>query len=452
MLKLQYRDLPKEAVDMAKLCIMDSLACSLTGSRTKVGEIAIKYAEELGCKPQSTIVGALKKSSPNLAAFVNALTANALDYDDTLIALGHIGATTIPAALAVGELADISGKDFITACILGYEVGSRIGLAIQPSKDRMKKVWGLGTWQTFCSVATAAKILGLTEEQIINAFGIAGGNAPVPSVHKTVLSPLGPTMVKNNYGVACEVGVMAALLAKEGFNGPADILDGDTGFWAIFGSDNFRPELLTANLGKDYLIMKNSFKPYSSCRWTHSSIEAAERIVEKNKINVKDIKKITIKTYYFAVAPPMNSKDPRNMVQAIFSTPYVVAVSLQGLKPGSSWYKEEVLFSKGVRELIEKIELVEDEEATREYPNKLISKVEVKAGSKTYSEKVEYPKGSPENPMTKEELIDKFLNLSKEILTEEKSHSLLRKIQNLENLARISELTAYLRPDSFTSK
>jgi 2-methylcitrate dehydratase PrpD len=316
----------------------------------------------------------------------------------------------------------------------------------------MKKVWGLGTWQTFCSVAAAAKILELNEEQIVNAFGIAGGNAPVPSVHKTVLSPLGPTMVKNNYGVACEVGVMAALLAKEGFTGPADILDGDTGFWAMFSSDSFKPELLTSNLGREYLIMKNSFKPYPSCRWTHPSIEAVERIVEKNKIKVKDIEKITVRTYYFAVAPPMNSKNPRNMVQAMFSTPYTIAVSLQGLKPGSGWYREEVLSSKEVRELMEKIELVEDEEATREYPNKLISKVEVEARGRTYRERVEHPKGSPENPMTKEELINKFLNLSKEALTEEESHNLLGKIQNLEKITRLSELTAYLCPDDFTSK
>ena len=226
--------------------------------------------------------GVRSKPDCGTAALVYATLINALDYDD-IYKKGHPGATVMSAALALAERIDCSGPDLIEAVVVGYEVSGRVGMSLTQSTPR-KTLHGHGTWQTMGAVATAAKLLRLDVRQTAHAIAIAAANAPVASVMKTVYGAR-PSMAKNNFGAAAQVGVNAALLARHGFEGPLDIFEGETGFWRMFGADGCDAGRLTEGLGHLYEIREVGFKPYSCCRILQSSIEAAVEVFRRAEID-----------------------------------------------------------------------------------------------------------------------------------------------------------------------
>lgn len=183
--------------------------------------------------------------------------------------IGHPGASIIPAALAIGEWKNASGKDVINAIFIGYDVGNRIGKAIQPSYERLQKVWGVGTWQTFSAVVAAGKVLGFDLHHLLNAFGVAGATAPLPNTQKWGwdLEERPIHWVKEPIGWPSWTGTTAAVLASYGFVGNKYILDGDNGFWIMAGSDQCNFDEMTRGLGSQYEVHNLAIKPYSSCRW-----------------------------------------------------------------------------------------------------------------------------------------------------------------------------------------
>jgi len=442
---VKFDDLPEEVIGKAKECVLDSLGCAIGGSVTDVGRILIDVFSRLGGNPESTIIGCWKKVSPTNAAFVNSKLANILDFDDTIEGIGHLGATIIPPAIAVSESLGSNGRDFITSIVLGYEISSRIGAAVLPSPQRFRYVWGLGTYQTFGSAVAVAKLLKLDEKQYLNALGIAGSNAPVASVRKTVLSPLGPTMVKNNFGSAASVGVLAALLAKRGFTGPRDILDGETGFWRMYGSDQCDFEKMTRGLGSNYEILNVSFKPYPCCRWIHPCIDATLKIIEEYRISPKDINEIKVKTFSAIVEPPYDAFTPKSMLEAEFSVPYSIAVAIYGVEIGPKWYVEDTLKNPSIIELAKKVKLERNEEAERLFPKKMLSIVEIKSKLGTYEIRVDTPKGDPKNPLTDHELENKFQKLARATTNINKIKEAIKLIKNLEEIEDVRYITVTLK-------
>ena len=445
IVEADYDDLPMGVVEKAKQCILDSLACSLGGVRTQTGGIILDLMKHLGGKPEATIFGWAEKTSCVHASFANASIVNILDYDDTYS--GHPGATTIPPAINVAEEIDASGKDLITAIVLGYETSIRICDAIRPSVER-KHIHGHGTWQTFGAVTVASKLLNLNLEETMGALGIAGSNAPVSSVMKTVLNQNGlPTMVKNNYGIAAEVGVLAARLARSGFSGPHDILDGDNGFWRMCGSDRCDFTRIVRKLGEDYEIMKVSFKPYPSCRFIHSAIDAMLNARRDYELNIDSIDKITLRVPAHTAVWPFTNQRPMNMVEAQFSIPYAIAVAVSGKLPGPEWFTNEALNDPQILRLAAKVTLVSDEQATkavRSDPSNVLTTLDVHALGKTHSIKVDIPKGDPRNPMTEQERKDKFRRLASIVLDSSSVEEIMRNVENLEkrNANDLSRLLA----------
>jgi len=441
IVKTKYEDLPMEVVEKAKLCILDSVGCALGGCRTDIGKAVIDLTRYLAGKPKSTVFGSGVKTSSPYAAFANAAMSNALDFDDTYV--GHPGATVVPSAIAVGESAYASGKSVIAATVVGYEVSLRIGMAIQPSWERLRQVWGLGTWQTFGAAAAAAKLLGLNEEDTLNALTVGGSNAPLSSVRKTFYSKYGVTMVKNNYGAASEAGIIAALLARRGFKGPRDIFEGDDGFWRMYGSDRCNLDRMTEKLGERYEIMNVSYKPYPSCRWTHSILDGIMQTASKNRVNPDDIDEIIIHSLTIVTEWPFNNIEPKTMVDGQFAVPYLVAIALTGKKVGPEWYTQEAFGDPRVMSLARKVKLVADPEADKSYPSKSMARVNIVSKGKSYSCIVEFPKGDPQNPMTREDLHAKFLGLSSGTIGRRKAERTAKTIDRLED-TKINTLTKIL--------
>lgn len=439
-----FDDLPQKVVHKAKMCILDSLGCALSGSKTVIGEKLVNLTSYLGGKRQSTIFGTKEMTSCDLAAFVNSELVNALDFDDTLV--GHPGATIIPPAIAVGEITGCTGKELITAIVLGYECDTRIGSALITEEPR--KCLGM-PWQVFGAVTSAGKILNLNEDDMNMAMGIAGSAAPIPSDLKCSLNPLnkqlGMGMVKNNFGYMAETGARAALLAKMGYTGPYDILEGETGFWRMAGFDGCRFDEITAKLGERYRILDVAFKPYSCCRYFHAAIDAALNIVKKNNLRLNKIETIIVKVLPSLAVPPMDDPTPKTLGSAIGSIPYSISIALHEVRSGPEWFTAESLNNPDILALAKKVKLIGDPEAAK-YKG-LYAEVEIRSKEKKYRDVVICPKGEPENPMTDEEMKDKFADLASPVIGNQKAMKVINVIRahdNLENIENISSLTKLL--------
>ena len=238
-----YSDLPDEVIKKAKLLLLDTFGCGFGSSQSKLGDIAIKALSQ-NAPGNSKLLGREETTNPDTSALLNAMLINALDYDDCSAA-GHISSTLVGTMLSLVDQGDINGQDFLLAYVIGYEVAARVGQGIKPSMERFDEVWGLGTTQIFGSVASAAKLRQLDKLQTLNAMGIAGASAPVPSALQWGLDSRPLTWIKDAAALPAQLGSMSATLAAGGFHGCKDILDGPTGFWRMAASDRCDFEVMT---------------------------------------------------------------------------------------------------------------------------------------------------------------------------------------------------------------
>lgn len=328
---LRYEDIPTDVVEKAKACLLDSLGCGFGGYRTELGRIVIDQVKEMGGARQATLLGDGGQVPCAQAAFTNAALVNALDYDETFVSAGHLGSTLIPAAIAVGEHLRVSGAELIEAIVAAYEVNIRIGTAIQPSPERFRQVWFVGTHQTFGAVTAAGKLLGLDNLQMADAFGIAGVTSPLPNSQAWGHPQ---HWVKEPTAWPAHSGVLAAQLAKRGFIGNRKVLEGENGFWIMAGSDRCNFDVMVEGLGRDYRLLDMSFKPYPSCRMTHSALDAVRDLVNTHKITPGQVRNVVVKISSALLTQVFEDYTPTTFVDAEFSIPYVTAMVLMGIDQG----------------------------------------------------------------------------------------------------------------------
>jgi 2-methylcitrate dehydratase PrpD len=384
------------------------------------------------------------------ATSIYATLINALDYDD-IYKKGHPGATVISTALALADRIDCSGTDLIEAVVVGYEVSGRVGMSLVQSTPR-KTLHGHGTWQTMGAVATAAKLLKLNVRQTAHAIAIAAANAPVASVMKTVYG-ISPSMAKNNFGAAAEVGVNAAFLARRGFEGPLDIFEGDTGFWRMFGADGCDPGRLTEGLGTLYEIRDVGFKPYSCCRILQSSIEATVELVRRAEIDPRKpgFQKVLVSTPAIVCEAPFNNPRPHDMWAAQFSAPYTIAAAVLGVEPGPGWFTQQRLSDPELSALAGKIALKPCESAKDHVNGKpahhaASAEITLDDGRFLKTE-IEVARGEAANPLSEEVLDRKFLHLANGSVGSEVGSRLLDRIKSMEAAPSVKPLLADISAD-----
>jgi 2-methylcitrate dehydratase PrpD len=445
-----FQDFPKKVIEKTKLHLLDSIGCSLGGSRSLIGETVLVPFKKMGGHTEATLIGGGTKVPCIQAAFVNGTNANALDFDDTYLAngIGHPGSSIIPAALAVGESKKATGCQILTGIITAYDVGNRIGRAIQPTHERMRNVWGVGTWQTFGAVIAAAKTMDLDMDRMFNAFGVAGATAPLPNTQKWGwdISERPIHWVKEPTGWPCWTGTLAAVLAENGFVGNRYILDGKNGFWIMAGSDRCDYEKMTEGLGQNYVILNDmSFKPYSCCRWQHPALDCIQKIKQANTLLPGDIEKIMIHSFSWVKSQEIYA--PVSIVDAQFCIPYTAAMVIMGYTPGPGWYTLENMENKQITELAAKVHVTIDPELDRIYvqDEELTARVEITtATGDILVESVEIPLGDPRNPLTRKAIEEKFENQASYVLDTASIHRAIELISDFENLETIDELMALL--------
>lgn len=446
--KTTFKDFPGTVIEKTKLHLLDSIGCSLGGSRSPIGNSVLSPFKRMGGNPEATLIGGGVKVPTIQAAFINGTNANALDFDDTYLAngIGHPGSSIIPAALAMGEWKQATGKEILTAIITGYEVGNRIGLAIQPTYERLQKVWGVGTWQTFGAVVAAGKAMNLDTKQMFNAFGVAGATAPLPNTQKWGwdLSERPIHWVKEPTGWPCWTGTLAATLAETGFVGNRFILDGDNGFWIMAGSDQCDFDKMTQGLGVDYVVLNDmNFKPYSCCRWQHPALDGIKKLKQANDLSPADIKEIIIHSFYWVKSQEVY--EPVSVVDAQFCIPFTAAMVMMGVQPGPGWYTEENLENETISRLAGKVRVTIDDDLNQRYNQggELTARVEIiTMNGACLSEFVDIPWGDTRNPITRADLEAKFRNQASHVLGSDDINRAVELIDNFDTLDRIDELMA----------
>lgn len=442
----KMENIPEEVIERAKLLVMDSIGCAIGGYCTDFGKKITSIAKRY--QGEASLIGDGSKVCSEFACWANSSLANILDMDDVFLGTAHQANCLIPTAFGVGETQRSSGCEILHAIVLGFEIGSRIGLYAWPSTDKTRTYFP-STWQVFNAVTVAGKLLGLGKKEMYHAFGLAGTVPPLPvDMQKFVQRPIG--FGKNVFGWTTLTGVFWTLGAQRGLEGTPDILDGDAGFWTIMGSDRHDFDKLIQGLGEKYNIMDTKFKPYPLCTWGHTSADAAKKIFEDNDINANNIESIKIKTLKRAVdyllAPTMET-----IYDAQFNLPYAISMLALRKKPGPEWMSHENMFHNSeAKTIAEKVIMEVDPNAEQiffeEQGLAIPSHVEVKTvDGRTYEEAIKYSKGTPNNPFTTEELNDKFKTLASSLFSEKEIDKILEMIRSLEKLEDISILVSLLK-------
>jgi len=440
--------IPEDVIEQAKLLVMDTIGCGIGGYCTDFGKQITSMAKRYQSPSESSLIGDGAKVCSEFACWANSSLANILDMDDVFLGTAHQANCLVPTAFAVGEAQKSSGSVVLHAVVLGFEVGSRIGLYAWPSPDKARTYFP-STWQVFDAVTVAGKLLGLGKEEMYHAFGLAGTVPPLPvDMQKFIQRPIG--FGKNVFGWTTLTGVFWTLGAQRGVEGTPHILDGDAGFWAIMGSDRHDFEKLTDGLGEKYNIMDTKFKPYPLCTWGHTSADAIKKIFEENDIEAKEIESVRIRTLKRAV-DYLVSLEMETIYDAQFNLPHAVAMLALRKKPGPEWMsKENMFYNPEAEAIVEKVTMDVDPSAEQVFFEEsglaIPSHVEVKTvDGRIYEEEIKYSKGTPNNPFTPEELKDKFKTLASSLFSEKRIDKILEVISRLEELEDISTLTGLLK-------
>jgi 2-methylcitrate dehydratase PrpD len=415
-----------ETIQVVKAALTDIIACCIAGSQTEVAKIVNRFAcQQWGTGNSSTIMSAEKMTSTG-AALVNATMANALDIDDGhRVVKGHPGAVIFPAVLAAAEEYKVTGKEFLTALLIGYEVGIRAGMLAHQLRPEYHCT---GSWGALGAAAGVSRIIGLDRSGIEQALGIAEYHSTYSPMMRCIDHP---SMVKDGIGWGSMTGISSSYLAKHGF----------TGIPSLFSAEQAKP--LINECGHLYRIHHLYYKPYSCCRWAQPAVEGIKYLIEQHNVSHRNIDKIVIHT--FTESASLSKKYPKNTEEAQYNLPYPTAAYLVFGEVGPQQVLQE-LENKDILSIINKIEIRVNSELDEQFPEKALSQVEVYTTDHAhYVSPIMQAKGDYDYPLTPLEKKEKYFWLSTPLLGRKQSETLLQVIEQLDQLGDIRELTELLK-------
>jgi len=441
----KFENLSSEVVEATKKEILDLLGVALGGISQPGATHVCDLVKEWGGKEESSIIGSrLRVPAPN-AAQANATMAHALDFDDVHeAAVMHPGIAAIPVAIAVAEAqGNLSGKDLITSVALGVDMMCRLALATTPGKNPIDLGWHLTSLFGYMgSAATAARVMGLAEDKIVDAIGIgyhqcAGNGQCVKDGALT--KRLGP-------GFAVKGGITAALLAKAGVTGSRNSFEGEWGLYSQYMNGDYSRDILTADLGRRFEGINVAIKPYPCCRGIHPAIDAGLALVMDYDIRSEDIREIilTVTDAHMSLLcqPEDAKKSPRSPVDAQFSIPWGVASAIIGRRVGLDDFTESAITNREVLDLTRKMRLETDDSLSKPGPDPTRVKV-ITRSEKVFERVVQTPLGSLDRPMSFEDCARKFTDCAKS-LDAERIEKIIRLVGRLEQLEDIGEIIRIL--------
>lgn len=449
ILKTSYGEIPAEVIEVGKKSILDGLGLSLAGSVAESGHIAREFisGSQL-CGGSSTVSGTKMKVPPRFAAFLNGVSIHAFDFDDTQLAVGpgrvygllmHPTVTALPPALAAGEPAGISGKDLMLAYHLGTEVECKIALAISPHSYHSHIT---GICGPFGSAAAGIKLRKLNEDQSLNAFGVAAtAGGGLRTNFGTMTKPF-------HAGHAAEGGLVAVDLAALGWTASHTALEAPGGFFNAYGGAyEFEPDFLTKQLGNPWVFASPgvSIKPFPCGSLTHPGMDEMLRLIHQYNIEPQEVESVDVGTNKFALGS-LIQHEPHTSLEAKFSMEFCLAILLIERKAGLSQFTDTVVNRPDVQAMIHRIHYSASSAAESAGLNTMSTIIQIHLkGGRTISGHAEYALGSPQHPMSYEQVADKFRGCAEYVhWPKEKSEKIIEAVRKLESMADIRELTSLL--------
>jgi 2-methylcitrate dehydratase PrpD len=405
IIKIIKNKIPEYIDNKARECLLDYFGVACSGAslfKEKVQQYIDSVEAIEGCQ----VIGFSKMVPESMAAMLNGVNAHVIELDDGhRIGMIHLGAPVISALLAVTERQKITSSDFIRGIIVGYEVAIRLACCVQPG-CKLRGYHATGTCGTVGAAMGIAVALHFDEEQMKSTL-----SAAITSAAGVLEMIEGDTELKPyNAGRAAMDGVAAAYIGKARFKAPEDALGGKRGFLKVM-TDEPKLEYITDFTGDKYMIEGIYMKPYAACRHCHPSIEAALNIRQQEGFDLSKVEKIQVDTYKLAVGGHDHT-EIKGANSAKMSIPYSLSVALKTGKAGMDEFTEDYLNDSEVLSITSKVSVKDVDELTELCPQKRVAIVTVKTSNGDYCERVDYPKGEPENPLSRKELEDKFRGLA----------------------------------------
>ena len=411
-----FEQLPPAVVHKTKLLILDYLGVSIAGLKMDFPRMTIDYLRSLEGVGQSTLMGSTRKVPAIHAALGNGVAAHALDMDDGFRYGGvHAGVAVIPAALALAESLQLSGKQLILSIVCGYEIVNRISKAMNPS-HLGRGFHTTGTIGVLGAAAACGVLAKLNKEQMASALGMSAlqGAGLLEILNDgAMVKPLHP-------GKAAVAGILSVELAKRGAKGPLTALEGEKGLFKAM-ADGVKTDGLFDGLGSDFYIMGQYIKFHAACRHIHPAIDGLLDIMRKENLSYQEIDALNITTYPVAISFCGTSSPPETAEAAKFSLASSCAMAAFYGDAGEERYSLDTIQNQEIKKLATRVTSAANSRWADAYPRERGANIELKTtkGQK-FSTEVPLSKGEPENPASDEDFVRKY---QQNVVSQDKSLS-----------------------------
>ena len=431
--QLSYDQIPTPVRERLKLLILDSLGCAIYGAQLEWCRILRQTLEQLDQTRDASIWGTDRKLSSDHAALVNGTQVQGFELDDVhREGILHVGAVTLPALIALAETrAQLSGKDFITAALAGYEIGPRVGLCMGP--QHIGQGWHSGaTVGVFAAAAAAARALALDAEKTAHALGIAGTQSS-----GLMAAQYGAMVKRMHAGRAAQSGLYAALLASEGFTGITDVFEAPYGgFCTTFSrsQDRFDLAALSAGLGERYETMRVSLKFYACVGSNHTTLDALTDIRKRHPFTAAEIERIVVHASQVTVDHAGWPYRPEGLTAAQLNLPFCAATLILTGDAFVDQFTSDCVNDRSRIELSRKVEVVHDPAITAlgaAHRHQVRVAAHFRDGA-VERESRDAPRGSEQNFASEAQIIDKFRKLTRAAMAEQQQNALIDSVLRLE--------------------
>jgi 2-methylcitrate dehydratase PrpD len=448
VVSLKFADIPAEPLELGKKSILDGLGLALSGSKADTWGLIQEYLKPFISPPSggAAVLGSAVRYPARFAAFANGVAIHVDDFDDTQLAsasdrvyglLVHPTVCVLPAALATAEVEGRSGKDLLVAYHAGVEVECKIAEAISP-RHYEDGFHSTGTCGVFGGTSACAKLKGLDVVHTSRAFGVAASHAA------GLRENFGTMMKPFQAGHATESGVVAADFAAIGWTAAEQILEAQRGFFHAYGG-TYDPSAIVDRLGKPWTLQNPgvSIKPFPSGSLTHPGMTELLRLIHENSIRAADVERVDVGANRNMESTLLHHH-PKTGLQAKFSMEFCLAILLLDGKADQTKYTDAVANRDDVQKMVERVHFYVDPEAEKAGYDKMttILKITLKDG-RTISGRAAFGKGSPINPMSYDEVAEKFRGCAAFAeWPSAKANQVIELVRKLEDLPDVRTLTA----------
>jgi 2-methylcitrate dehydratase PrpD len=443
---LRYEQIPAEVLTRIKLLILDALGCAIYGARLEWCRILQSALEKLDTSRTTSVWGTAQKLSSPHAALVNGTQVHGFELDDVhRQGVLHVGAVVLPGLVAIAEShVSLSGREFLTAAVAGYEIGPRVGKCMGP--EHIGQGWHSGaTLGVFSAAAGAARGLQLSAEQTVHALGIGGTQSS-----GLMAAQFGAMVKRMHAGRAAQSGLYGALLAAQGFTGIVDVFEAPYGgFCTTFSrsQDRFNLAELSAGLGERFETMRVSLKFYSCVSSNHTTLDAIREIKRRRPFTPDDVAKIVVHGSQVTVDHVGWPYRPEGLTAAQLNLPFCVATLLLEDDVFVDQFKPEVVTDRARIELSRKVEVVHDPAITAQgaaFRHKVRVEMHFRDGA-VESQTREAPRGSEQFFASEAEIVDKFKKLTRGAMGQSRQSALVEAVLGLDDLPDSRRLVELLR-------